>query len=138
MSASRCRRARICRSGCCCGCGASSIRRGIGSAKLYKVQHPKYKNGELKERLWKEIGAALNKDCEYSIVYHSASRSREFHYICFLVFVDIVCTKKWTNMRDAFVKNLPKKTTGSATSEMIRPKDQSLMFLLNTSAVKRR
>lgn len=32
--------------------------------QLYKVQHREYKDAEAKERLWKEIGRILNKDCE--------------------------------------------------------------------------
>lgn len=56
------------------------------------------------------------------------------YFIDFIIYIVEVVKKKWTTMRDYFVRSREKKTTDSAAISSKR--DESLSFLLQTSILK--
>ncbi|XP_031639821.1 transcription factor Adf-1-like [Contarinia nasturtii] len=80
---------------------------------LYNVRHAKFRDAEAKNRLWLKLAESMGME------------------------VDVV-KKKWVAMRDYFVRSRDKKGTGSAASSSATSKrDESLMFLLQTSVLSR-
>lgn len=103
---------------------------------LYNVKHKKFRDSEAKNRLWLKLATDMNMSSDGS--YFNIILSIEcFIYWYHYNYIVEAVKKKWTTMRDYFIRSKEKKTTGSAASSTAAKRDESLAFLLQTSILKR-